>query len=81
MDPENLNDDTDLGEPIEELRLLEELPSVSFVARLRNSLQRRALGSQMVTLSWTGLATVMLEFFRMMFSAIEPDQRDEGGAD
>ena len=73
MDPEDLNDDADLGAPIEELRLLDEVPSRGFVSRIRNRLRRRALSSQMVTLSWTGLATVMLEFFRMIFSLVEPD--------
>ena len=81
MDPDDLIDDADLGEPIEELRLLEEVPSSGFVSRLRNALRRRALGSQVATFGWTGLSTVMLEFFRMIFSILDTQPQDEGGAD
>lgn len=82
MDPDEVvGDDADLGEPIAELRDLEEVPSAGFLGRLRNSLRRRALGAQVATLSWTGLATVVVEFIRVIFSIFETNQRDEGGAD
>jgi len=84
MAPDNIEDGDldepeDLGEPIEELRLLDEVPSTGFATRLRNALRRRNLSSQMVTLSWTGLGTVILEFFQVMFSIFETNERDEGG--
>lgn len=71
----------DLGEPIEALRDYTIEPSAGFVSRLRNTLRRRDLGSQVATLSWTGLGTVVLEFFRMIFSIVDPDDGGEGETD
>ncbi|MEM7417788.1 MAG: hypothetical protein AAF389_20025 [Gemmatimonadota bacterium] len=71
----------DLGEPIEALRNYTVEPSSSFLVRLRNRLRRRDLSSQVATLSWTGLGTVVLEFFRMIFSIVDPDERGEGETD
>lgn len=71
----------DLGDPIEELAEYTVTPSAGFLGRLRNTLRRRDLGSQVATLSWTGLGTVVLEFFRMIFSIVEPDDHGEGESD
>lgn len=68
----------DLGEPIDALRDLSVEPSDGFLARLRSTLRRRDLSSQVATLSWMGLGTVVLEFFRMIFSMLEPPPDGEG---
>lgn len=73
--------DEDLGEPIEELRGFEIERSPGFLTRLRGALRRRDLGSQMVTLSWSGFGTVALEFIRVLFSFNEHDPPDQGGSD
>ena len=70
----------DLGEPIEELRALEEIPSAGFVSRLLNALQRRDLSSQIATLGWTGLGTVFVEFLRMLYSIFDSNPRDGGSS-
>ena len=71
----------DLGAPIAELRLLDEAPSSGFLGRLLGSLRRRDLSSQIVTLSWDGFGTVVLEFVKVIFSAFEPSARKKGGSD
>lgn len=76
-----LGEDEDLGAPIDELRSLRVDAPSGFVGRLRRVLQRRALGSQVATLSWTGFGAVALEFLKVIFSIFEPPAPDEGGAD
>ncbi len=68
----------DMGEPIDALRDLSVDPSDGFLGRLRNTLRRRDLSSQVATLSWTGFGAVALEFFRMIFSMLEPPVDGEG---
>jgi len=70
----------DLGEPILELRELEEAPSAGFLGRLRASLRRRELGSQLVSLGWSGLGAVVLEFMRMIYALFEDNPNDRGGS-
>ena len=71
----------DLGAPIAELRLLDEAPSAGFLGRLLGSLRRRDLSSQLVTLSWDGFGTVLLEFLNVIFSSFDPSARKNGGSD
>ncbi len=81
-DPNDTTDDTDdLGEPIAELGQLAEAPSAGFLERLRRSLQRRSLGSQLASLGWSGLGAVLLEFLRMIYALFEnkPTDTDRGG--
>ncbi len=72
-------DPDDLGEPIAELRELEEIPSEGFVGRLMNTLRRRDLSSQLATLSWSGLAAVAMEFLQILFSAFSTNGEGEKG--
>lgn len=83
-DEQEVPDDADLndlGEPIAELRDLGEDPRAGFVGRLLNSLRRRDLSSQLVTLSWNGLGAVLLEFMQAIFSVLDTNPRDQGGQD
>lgn len=71
----------DLGEPIAELRDFQAEPPSGFVHRLLNTLRRRDLSKQFVSMGWTGFAAVLLEFVKMIFSVFEPSPQDDGGAD
>lgn len=79
--PDEGLDPNDLGEPIAELALLEEVPSSGFVGRLINVLRRRSLSSQLATLGWTGLGEVFTEFLKMIMSSFGSTSRNEGAAD
>lgn len=83
-DPEEYDEEidlNDLGDPIDELRDLGEDPAPGFLGRLRNTLRRRDLSSQLVTLSWNGLGAVLLEFLQAVFSIFDTNPRDRGGQD
>lgn len=73
------DDDIDVGEPITELADFRERASGDLLGRIRRSLQRRSLGSQLATLSWGGIGTVLQELLEFLFSFIEPrdKRRDE----
>jgi len=73
--------DEDLGDPIDELRGFEEAAPASFLGRLFGSLRRRQLGSELVTLGWSGIAQVMVEFLRMINSLFQPSRAEEGDKD
>ena len=69
----------DLGEPILELRELEEDPSAGFLGRVLSSLRRRSLVGQMATMAWTASAQAFFEFLGMFFSSLIPgDPQEEG---
>ena len=70
----------DLGEPIAELRQLAEAPSAGFLGRVRASLRRREIGSHLVSLGWSGLGTVVLEFVRMIHALFQDKPNDRGGS-
>ncbi|MFH1764207.1 MAG: hypothetical protein ABIF09_08455 [Gemmatimonadota bacterium] len=64
--------DDDLGEPIAELRTLEEEVGTGFIARLLSALQRRSLVGQIATMVWTASAQAFFEFLGMIFSVFAP---------
>lgn len=80
-DAPDLEDVTDLGEPIAELRELRDEPPSGFVTRLLDRLGRRDLGRQLTILGWTGFGAVFVEFLRLVFSMFETIPRDEGGTE
>ena len=53
-------DDIDTGQPIAQLASLREEPQIGFFGRIRRSIERRQLGSDMAELSVSGLAAVFL---------------------
>ena len=69
----------DMGEPVEELRMLAEDPTGGFLARLRGAIRRRDLSAQIAGLGWGGLGTVFMEFLEIVFSVFDTTHRDEGG--
>ncbi len=83
-DPTGTSDDPapdDLGDPIEELALLDDEPAPGFLGRLLGRLRRRELGAQLTAFGWSGLAEVVIEFIRMVASLFETRPRDQGGSD
>lgn len=76
---DGLEDDVDPGEPIAELADFREQASGDLLGRIRRSLQRRSLSSQLMTLSWGGVGEVFQELLELIYSFIEPreNRRDE----
>ena len=67
----------DLGEPIVELRELEEVVSGGFLGRVLSKLQRRSLVSHLATMAWTASALAFFEFLGMIFSIFDPGKSPE----
>jgi len=61
QEPRDL-DDVEMGPPISELAEIGVPTSRGFFGRVRNSIDRRQLGSDLTDLSWNGVLSVMLEF-------------------
>jgi hypothetical protein len=62
--------DIDVGPPVHELASLTEVPGRGFFERIRRSVERRKLSSQMTEMSLTGIVTVFLEFLGALFGMI-----------
>lgn len=75
-------DDDDLGAPIAPLAGLDQEPSEAFIGKVRGSIRRRQLAGEAAELSWTGLATVLLEYLELVFGAMRRGEgvreRDDG---
>jgi hypothetical protein len=67
----------DLGEPIAELRELEDGVSVGFLGRVLSKLQRRSLVGHLATMAWTASALAFFEFLGMIFSIFDPGKAPE----
>ena len=57
--------DEEMGMPIGELADIGQPASSGFLGRIRGSIDRRRLGSELTDLSWNGVLSVMLEFVDM----------------
>ena len=62
--------DLDLGEPIHELAELVEVPTAGFAGRVRNSILRRGLTSDLMDYAWTGPLRVFWEYLEMLFGIL-----------
>ena len=69
---EGVLDEEDLGEPVAELRDLEESVSRGFLGRVLSKLQRRSLVGHLATMAWTASALAFFEFLGMIFSFFDP---------
>jgi len=65
-------EDEDLGEPIAELRDMEEHVSRGFLGRVLSKLHRRSLVGNFATMAWTASAMAFFEFLGMIFSIFDP---------
>lgn len=54
--------EAEMGLPIGELAQIREPASPGFFGKVRGSIERRRLGSELADLSWNGVLSVMLEF-------------------
>jgi len=63
-------DDVDPGAPIAALAELRVEPSMTFLTRVRHRVERRSLGSQLLSLTWYAPAVVVLEFVTLIFGAL-----------
>ncbi|MGB5173724.1 MAG: hypothetical protein WBQ30_03175 [Thermoanaerobaculia bacterium] len=54
--------ETEMGAPIRELADLRVSPDSGFVGRIRSSIDRRRLGSELTDLGWNGVLAVMVQF-------------------
>jgi hypothetical protein len=64
-------DQVDAGEPIAALAELRVEPSTTFITRVRHRVERRNLGSQLLTLTWYGPAVLVLEFVSLVFGVFD----------
>lgn len=67
-----IDEDGELGAPVEALSRLDQAPSEAFLGRVRGSIRRRQLAGEAAELTWTGLSSVLLEYLELVFSALGP---------
>ncbi len=67
--------DEDLGAPIAELAAPTETPEAGFMHRIRGSIERRVLASQIVDFSIWGFFKTFMEYLTLGVSAVS---RDDG---
>lgn len=60
----------EMGSPLAELSEIAEPPSGGFFGRVRNSIDRRRLGSELTDLGWNGVVSVILEFVDMVVQLV-----------
>ena len=70
-------EEEDLGEPIAELRDMEEQVSKGFLGRVLSKLQRRSLVGHFATMAWTASALALFEFLGVIFSIFDPGTSPE----
>ena len=63
-------DETDLGEPVTELRDLSLAVDDRFGRRVRGRLERRVLAGDLLGLAWTAPLMTLLEFLRIPFELL-----------
>lgn len=63
-------DDTDLGEPVTELRDLSLPVDDRFGRRVRGRIERRVLAGELLGLAWTAPLMTFLEFLRIPFELL-----------
>lgn len=68
-------DDTDLGEPVSELRDLSLAVDDRFGRRVRGRLERRVLAGELLGLAWTAPLMMLLEFLRIPFELLQGKRR------
>lgn len=65
--------ESDTGEPIRQLAGLRESPQPGFKGRVRSSIERRRLTSDLTELSWQGLQLLLLEYIELPFRLLRPE--------
>ncbi len=76
--PDDLSE-AEMGAPIAELADPSEAPSHGFLRRIRNSIDRRRLGSDLSELGWSGVLQVFLQYLDVAFQSIAGSAEQERG--
>lgn len=76
-DREDQSADVDTGAPVSELAVLARPVGDGFLGGIRRAIQRRNLVAQAADLSWHALASVLLEYLKMIFASLQP-KKPEG---
>ena len=67
------------SEAIRALAELRESPSPGFSGRVRNSIERRRLATELGDLSWRGLGLLLSEYFDLSIRLLRAEEPTEGG--
>jgi hypothetical protein len=67
----------EMGAPLAELAEIAEPTSKGFFGRVRNSIDRRRLGSELADMSWFGVLSVFFEFLDMTVQMVTGGGKDE----
>jgi hypothetical protein len=67
MSDEPIPEDADMGPPLAELHDLQLPVGEGFPGRVRNSINRRLLGGDLVELAWRGPVAVVVELIQIPF--------------
>lgn len=62
-------------EPLAELRDLELEPGSDLPRRVRRAIERRFVARDLITLSWTGIASFAMEWLSMLFTGLIPERK------
>lgn len=64
-------------EPVAELRDLELEPRSDLPQRVRRGIERRFFTRDLMTLSWTGIASFAMEWLSMLFTGLMSQQKQK----
>ena len=80
-----MNDETrepeDLGEPIDELRLLDEDPPEGFLGRVRGNIQRRLFAGHVIDFGLRPLGEILLQYLVMIVSVFSTEKPTDERSD
>ena len=69
--------DHEMGAPIAELADLRVKPGGGFFGRIRGSIERRRLGSELTDLGWHGLLAVVIEFLDLAMQVVTGSETEK----
>lgn len=61
----------EMGRPVSELALLDRTPESGFLGKVRRSIERRRLGSQVTGFAWNAPLIILLSFVEMLAGLIQ----------
>lgn len=73
--------DRELGPPVEELEQLATEPSSRFLGLVHRKIDRRRLTGHLFDATYLAWIGALLEYLRLVLSALLPPEKDEGGTD
>jgi len=76
-----MNEEQDLGRPIEELEQLAAEPSSRFLGLVHRKIDRRRLTGHLFDATYFAWIGALLEYLKLILTALLPPEEDEGGTD